>query len=469
MAMHRRQFLQQASGAAFGFMGLRSLLHGEREEEGGERSGLPGARRPRLDPEGGFGPLLSDPDGIFDLPSGFSYRILSRTGDLMSDKLLVPGAPDGMAAFAGSRGRVIIVRNHELESSSSLGPFGSNNELMHRVDPALLYDLGRDGEASLGGTTTLVFHPISGKVEKQFLSLAGTERNCAGGPTPWDSWLSCEESVSKAGASRDQNHGFVFEVPARKLGLSPAKPIPDMGRFLHEAAAVDPVSGFVYMTEDRGDGLIYRYLPHQPGRLADGGILQALAVIGSPGMNSNNHAAANQIPVGTILDIEWVDLDNVNSSIDDLRLRGRARGAAIFSRGEGMWWGQDCLYFCATSGGPNRAGQVWRLRPGGNDLAAGAEAASMGELELFVEPNDASIMDMADNLTVSPFGDLIVCEDGGGDNHLLGITPMGSVYTLARNALGSSELTGATFSPDGSLLLVNIQRPGITLAIEGPW
>ncbi|MHC5062551.1 MAG: alkaline phosphatase PhoX [Planctomycetota bacterium] len=467
MRIHRRDFLRRASSTAFGFMGLRILVHGEGHGERGKTE--PARKRLTLEDEAGYGPLLTDPEGIFDLPLNFSYRILSATGDRMSDKLQVPGAPDGMAAFAGPRGRVILVRNHELESTSSLGAFGRNNELFDRVEPDLLYDLGRNGEPSLGGTTTLVYHPISGKVEKQYLSLAGTERNCAGGPTPWGSWLTCEESVTKAGTSRDKNHGFVFEVPARKLGLSPARPIPEMGRFLHEAAAIDPTSGYVYMTEDRANGLLYRYLPDQPGRLAAGGRLQALRVIGSPGLNTNNHSTANQIPVGAILDVEWVDLSNVNSSVDDLRLRGRGLGAAIFSRGEGMWWGEGSLYFCATSGGLNRAGQVWRLSPGSSDLGAGVEGIGMGELELFVEPNDSTVMDMADNITTSAFGDLVVCEDGGGENNLLGITSAGEVYNLGHNALNCSELTGATFSPDGSLLFVNIQRPGITLAIEGPW
>ena len=97
------------------------------------------------------------------------------------------------------------------------------------------------------------------------------------------------------------------------------------------------------------------------------------------------------------------------------------------------------------------------------------EAQTPGTLELFVEPNDGDIIDKADNLTVSPFGDLIVCEDGGGGNNLVGVTPAGAIYRFAHNAMSDSEFAGATFSPDGQVLFVNIQHPGHTLAIYGPW
>ena len=123
-----------------------------------------------------------------------------------------------------------------------------------------------------------------------------------------------------------------------------------------------------------------------------------------------------------------------------------------------MWVGNNDIYFACTDGGPKKAGQIWRYTPG-----------DAGRLQLFVEPNDTSILEMPDNITVSGWGDLIACEDGPGRNYVVGITPQGKLYQLARNAMNDSEFAGATFSPDSSTLFVNIQRPGLTIAITGPW
>ena len=214
----------------------------------------------------GYGPLLPDPAGILDLPKGFSYRVISALGDRMDDGEPVPDAADGMGAFAGSNGRIILVRNHEIKAAqSSLG--GS------------AYDGWQGGGALMGGTTTMVFDPASGRVERQYRSLAGTIRNCAGGITPWRTWLSCEEDVSPAEAGLGKNHGWVFEVPADLVGRAEPVPLTAMGRFYHEAAVVDPATGIVYLTEDRSDGLFYRFLPNVPGQLVKGGRLQAMAAV----------------------------------------------------------------------------------------------------------------------------------------------------------------------------------------------
>lgn len=468
MRIHRRDFLRIAASTSLGFGGLRRALAGGGEDSGGDGEATK-PRRPRPEVEHGFGPLIEDPAGVMDLPSGFSYRIISSAGEPMSDKLLVPGAPDGMGAFSGARGRVILVRNHELRASSRFGAFGPNNERLHRISSSAFYDFGQSGEPSLGGTTTIIYNPRSRKVERQFLSLVGTERNCAGGPTPWGTWLSCEELTVRAGTSRAQDHGYVFEVQPQKWGSVSPRPLVALGRFLHEAAAVDPATSAVYMTEDLGSGLLYRFLPDAPGRLELGGRLQALVIIGMPGLDTDNHNPANQIPVATVFDVDWVDLDDVQSPNNNLRIQGRSKGAAVFSRGEGIWYGNNEMFFCATSGGLERRGQVWRLTPGPDTFRLRDAEMLGGQLELFVEPNDVAVMDKVDNITVSPFGDLIVCEDGAGPNHILGITSAGQIYKIARNALNSSELTGVVFSPNGETLFVNIQRPGHTIAIEGPW
>ena len=259
----------------------------------------------------------------------------------------------------------------------------------------------------------------------------------------------------------------MFEVAAgESTGLVDPVPLTAMGRFNHEAAAVDPNTGFVYMTEDRGDGALYRFVPEVPGKLFEGGTLQALKVKDLRALNTSNHAAGTQIPVGSRFEVEWVTLQNVSSPGDDLRLQAAAKGAAVFTRGEGMWYGLDSVYFACTDGGFDRTGQVWRLRLNKSDPAGDAAGAT---LELFIEPKNPVALQNADNLTVSPTGDLFVCEDGTGADFVVGVSPLGQTYRFARNRLNLGEMAGVTFSPDGRWLFVNIQSPGRTLAITGPW
>ena len=231
MFLSRRHWLQSSLAVGLGFNGLRSLLAAESPP-----------RRPA-----GFGPLAPDPDKLLDLPDGFSYSIVSRIGDAMSDGFRVPGMPDGMAAFPGDGGRVVLVRNHELEAKwVERGPFGAKNELFEKMPTKFVYDPGRSGQPSIGGTTNLVYDPRSKKLEREFLSLVGTEYNCAGGPTRWGSWISCEESTLTAGDDRQRDHGYPFEIPADAKGPVAPLPFQAMGRFRREAIAIDPRSGIVY-------------------------------------------------------------------------------------------------------------------------------------------------------------------------------------------------------------------------------
>jgi len=419
---------------------------------------------------GHFGPLVRDPGGVLDLPAGFSYRIVSRTGEKMSDGLLVPGAPDGMGAFAGPDGKTIVVRNHELTNATpEKGPYGPANELFGQLPERDVYDRGGGTSPSLGGTTTFVWDTKAGKLETQFLSLAGTYRNCAGGPTPWGTWISCEEATLYPIDDAAQSHGWNFEV---RPSATPARvapvPLKAMGRFNHEAVAIDPASGVVYQTEDREDGLLYRFAPNDKQKLAAGGKLQAFRVCECKRpIDLRNWKTRDVLPL-ELIGAEWVDLDDVESPKDDLRIRGAAAGAAPFARGEGMWRGSDGIYFACTIGGKERKGQIFRYVPSPYEGTA-REEEEPGTLELFAEPDDASKLDMGDNLTVAPWGELVVCEDGADEQFLRVIDARGEVSTLARNALGVSELAGATFSPDGTTLFVNIMNPGITLAVTGPW
>lgn len=415
----------------------------------------------------GHGPLIPDPAGLLDLPSGFSYRIISSRGDRMDDGFVVPNRFDGMGAFALDAQRTILVRNHELRAShGNEGPFGN-------ASPSGIRAFDASGAGPLpGGTSTLVYNHRTGQVESQHLSLVGTIRNCAGGITTWGSWLSCEEDVSRAGTGGlSRNHGWAFEVPARGRGLADPVPLTGLGRFNHEAATVDPETGIVYLTEDRGDGLLYRFLPDVRGQLARGGRLQALAFTGdSDGRDTRNWDSAD-FPPGSWRAVRWIDLDHVDSPDgDDLRERGAARGAVLFARGEGIWFGDRELYFACTSGGARKLGQIMRYRPSRFEGQSG-EAREPGRLQNFVESTRPDMLNYGDNVTVAPNGHLIVCEDQYTDvtrNHLRGITPQGDVYPLALLHL-QTELAGACFSADGSTLFLNVYSPGRTLAITGPW
>jgi secreted PhoX family phosphatase len=415
----------------------------------------------------GYGELRPDRAGILDLPVGFAYTVVSSAGEMMEDGLFTPDKFDGMACFPLSRGRVALVRNHELKHDErALGPTGGIARLEAALRGKAYYGADGEGRPLPGGTTTIVYDPVRKRRERQYLSLAGTAVNCAGGSTPWGSWLSCEETSIKS-PEVAKSHGWVFEVPARAHGLAAPIPLTGLGRFRHEAAAVDPRTGIVYLTEDREDGLFYRFLPDRPRELARGGRLQALALADGPADTRNWRGAAFR--PGTSYKSRWLDLQEIESPEDDLRTRGFAAGAAIFARGEGIHRGARDYFFTCTSGGAAKIGQIMRYVP---SPAEGRpdEARQPGSIDLFLESADRRVFDYGDNIAVAPNGHLIVCEDRSGSaiNYLRGVTPEGRVYTIARLLL-ETELAGACFSPDGSTMFLNVYRPGKTLAITGPW
>ncbi len=459
--MKRRIFIQQTGLASLGFWGLSALL---------ESCTSPAGKTAVFAPTTGYGPLMPDPKGIVNLPEGFTYQVIATRGQTMSDGLRHPGKADGMATFAAPDGKVLLICNHEISAGDAEeGPFGDGYELLENVPSDHLYDYGRGLLPCLGGTTTLLFDPATGKVEKSWLSLAGTIRNCAGGLTPWGSWLSCEENTAVAGEELEKNHGYVFEVPATtEIGLAEPFPLKEMGRFNHEAVAVDPRTGIVYETEDRGDGLFYRFIPNEPGKLRAGGKLQALVVRDQPAFDTRNWPdTPTPLPTRQPLAVSWIDIDNVESPDDDLRIKGFEAGAARFARGEGIWFGDEELYFACTNGGSIKAGQVFRYRPGEFEGEEN-EAEGPGTLELFLEPNNTQLLESCDNLTIAPSGHLFLCEDKDSPR-IVGVSPAGDLYHFAHNVGYESEFAGATFSPDGKHLFVNIQHPGLTLAITGPW
>jgi len=461
----RREFLRQSSAYSMGFLALRQCL------QRASAAGIAGEVPTTL----GYGPLVPDPRGLLDLPAGFAYKVISRQGDVMDDGLLVPGLCDGMATFVGPDGLALIVRNHELQPFEGPSPFGERGELVPSIASAKIYDVGGGSKGPhRGGTTTVVFDTKRQEIVRQFMSLVGTCRNCAGGPTPWNSWITCEESVVVAGHDKENdfdsvmNHGYCFEVPATaEPGLVDPIPLVDMGRFYHEAVAVDPRTGIVYETEDRDDGLFYRFLPNKPGDLKAGGKLQTLCVIGLEPNDMRNWGPHEPIAVGAKMRVRWMDMDNVQAPEDDLRARGFAAGAARFARGEGIWYSKGQVFIASTTGGKKQKGQLWRYVPADGEGQGGD--ADSGTIELFVESHDARLLENCDNLTMSPWGDLVMCEDRDSKLvRLIGVTPRGEVYTLAGHH-AKSEFAGVTFTPDGTTLLVNIQKRGLTIAVTGPW
>ena len=399
-----------------------------------------------------YGALQPDPEGLLDLPENFTYRVVSSLGDRMSDGASVPDKADGMGCFDLGDGQLALVRNHELVSTDDSGGafamgFGS-----------------KDGGFVPGGTTHVILDAKTLTVTDQFRSLGGTIRNCSGGVTPWNTWLTCEESTTGPGREFGEglvkNHGWVFEVPANARGLIAPEPLYALGRFNHEAACVDPETGFVYLTEDRDDSVLYRFIPKQSDQLAMGGRLQAMQVVDVPDLR--NWSAASLRP-GGVSAVNWLDLDDVESPNDDLRHRARAKGASLIARGEGIHMAQGEAYICSTSGGAARLGQILRLHL--------SDTGEQDRLELFFESVSTRQFNFGDNLTVAPNGHLVVCEDQYTekvDNFLRGITPEGHAYPLARLRL-QTELAGACFSPDGTTLFVNVYAPTKTLAITGPW
>ncbi|MFH8370758.1 alkaline phosphatase PhoX [Streptomyces sp. NPDC018031] len=480
MPLSRRDFAKRSAytGAGVALVGSAGVL-----------ATAPGAIAAEVDDDGahgqdaargghrfGYGELIPDPDGILALPAGFSYRILTHAGvTTLESGEPTPSNHDGTAAFAGPRGTTLLVNNHELKGARAKWP--------HPVPltEGLVYD-----PAAAGGCTVVEISKHGDHVT-EWVGIAGTSTNCAGGATPWGTWLTCEENSDRAGQNgMTKDHGYVFEVDPRdrRANLDP-RPVKALGRYDHEAVVVDPRRGHLYLTEDAAgpNGLLYRWTPprgfeHGRGKLRgladDAGVLQAARCFDSGGNFVDDLSRATR--TGTVYGVDWIDVPDRDARTVPVRKQFGDGEITRARKLEGMWWADGGAYVVSSyarteSPGAQHDGQVWFYDPKRRTLTL--------KVLLGVNPDPGAdgALDGPDNITVSPYGGLVLAEDGEGVQHLFGATDDGRTYPIARNELNIgtaeepeySEFAGVVFSPDGRTLYAGIQTPGILVAITGPW
>ncbi len=448
---------------------------------------------------GPYGPLQPVKDlatglPLILLPKGFEYRTWSWSGDTMPNGQPVPDAHDGMGVIQeerqGGETEVTLVRNHERSFASAIAAPARYDSI---VPPGQQFAPG-------GGTTTLRFRGRRWVGVEP--SLGGTIFNCAGGVTPWGTWLSCEETVTDLTAWGGRRHGYVFEVRSDPKATT-GRPIVDMGRMLHEAVAIDPRTNIAYLSEDNPKrSCFYRFLSKDrsgtAGSYEAGGRLQAAKVIGV------KRADLTAPAVGDLYRLQWVDIENPDARPGDAPEGLRAapnetsgpfleawdRGALRISRGEGLCWHGGKVYLVDTAAGVSADG-----RRGGGDGAVWEYDPRAETLRAIFVAGHQQVGDNIDNIAVSPRGTIFLCEDGdpvtdayGPGTRLLGLTGAGDSFTFAKNNVllareqivaadkrvlpgdyRGEEWAGICFDRGGEVMFVNIQRPGITFAIWGPW
>jgi secreted PhoX family phosphatase len=341
-------------------------------------------------PNGPYGALrTADANGI-RLPSGFTSRVVARAGSRVGSTTYTwPSAPDGGATFALANGGWVYTSNSERGSGA-------------------------------GGASSISFDS-AGTITGARRILGGTNNNCAGGPTPWGTWLSCEEV----------DRGYVYECQVTTN--SPTRR-PALGRFKHEAAAVDGPRRTVYLTEDESDGCFYRFRYPTAGNLSSG-TLEVARVSGTS--------------------VTWAAVPDPSGA--STRTRNQVTGARRFNGGEGIWYGSDVVHFATK--GDNR---VWRYHVVNQTLT------------VVYDDNTSCnpVLTGVDNVVVSRSGDIYVAEDGGNMQLVILASDDSVSPFLEITGQSGSEITGPAFSPNGSRLYFSSQRGGsggITYEVRGPF
>ena len=440
-----------------------------------------------------FPPLVDDPDGLLALPPGFSYEVVTYAGrtELVNGQGPTPSNHDGTAVFDARRGRLRLIQNHELSAGSPLG--------VPHVK-GTVYDEG----ALMAGGCTVIETDRRGRNHGEFVGISGTLVNCAGGPTPWGTWLTCEETETKAGTAWTGNgqsgtyaldHGYVFEVFAD--GRMLPKPIKAFGRYAHEALALDPTRTKVYLSEDASNpnGLFYRWTAPRGVKLRAGiadqlgpdeGILEAMAIIMDDGSVLPDVAYLTSAQIGRPFPVRWVRVPerdgqtvSVRKQLTDEITRGK-KFEGVYGTDKGVYVVNSFAFNTADlpADAVKHDGMVWFYSYADRTITLVTYFPHSPTTDTAAPPRyDGVVFDGPDNVTVTPWGTLVLAEDGVGASHVLSSVPGGPTYAIARNQLNIgtaeepefSEFTGPTFSADGKVLFVNIQTPGITLAITGPW
>jgi secreted PhoX family phosphatase len=463
-------------------------------DTGVARSPLPEAARGRRGDRPG--PLRGDPAGLLALPAGFRYTLVSRSGStalVTGEKS--PRNPDGTGAFTVG-GRVRLVQNHEITPGPGENPVP--------IVPGTRYDAG-----IVGGGCTVIETSRDGQRLSEWVALSGTVGNCAGGVTPWNTWLSCEETEDRAGTgygaggTARQDHGFVFEVAPARPGEQHPAPIKAWGRYPHEAVVVAPDRQHVFLTEDvsNPNGLLYRWTAPNGLRLRRGvlqelgpgeGRLQALQVVAPDGGHLDDLSRITGQYLNQPLPTAWIDVPDRLAADTPVRQQFDNARVTRNKKLEGAWGDAHGFYFDASSAHPGpdlpagsvpHDGQIWYYHYQTETLTLRAYFPYVAQLHVATtnpattRGHGVTYLDEPDNLHVTPWGGLVIAEDGDGDNHLFGWTEQSGAWPLARNEINTAgpheppeyaEFTGPTFSPLNSrLLYANVQQPGVTYAITG--